>query len=415
MKIKKLTAILIAAGMCLNVCACGGKTSDVSEKNTGTEIVETSDTPDASVDGDSVAESEQESEEDINNSEVGTETESKTDITADAENADESETEEIESKEEVTDENSDATNEEVSVDVAVSDKTDEESVQNESADAQPATEISKDELSAESTEEAADDTTEATVDDSTDITAEDATETAESENETALAAAEPVVLDNISYSQEQMEQIYQFYDGSVFAGDSVLLGFRNFSARSDDPLSSRLQFLAAGSLSLHNAFWPVSEKSVHPLYQGEQHQIWESLQLMNAQKVFLFFGINDVSYGVEESVPLYQQLVDKIKEYCPNIDVTIISATYTLKDMGKGQLNNSNIAAFNAATADLAAQNGWGYIDLASVLSDGAGNLAPQYCSDGFLHESNAAYKVWNQMLIHYAAGRLGIQGTPVE
>ena len=222
-------------------------------------------------------------------------------------------------------------------------------------------------------------------------------------------------LENMHYSDEQMEQIRQFYNGAVFAGDSVLLGFRNYSAKSSDPMLTQLQFLAAGSLSLHNAFWPVSEKSVHPLYQGAQYPIWESMQMMGASKAFLFFGINDVSYDLDESVALYPQLIDKIRELSPNMEITIISATYTLKDMGKGRLNNTNIAAFNASVKALAEQNGWGYIDMATVLSDGAGNLAPDYCSDGFLHESKKAYNVWTQMLVRYAAERLGLQETPVE
>ncbi|WP_051204868.1 GDSL-type esterase/lipase family protein [Butyrivibrio sp. VCD2006] len=222
-------------------------------------------------------------------------------------------------------------------------------------------------------------------------------------------------LENMHYSDEQMQQICQFYNGAVFAGDSVLLGFRNYSAKSSDPMLTQLQFLAAGSLSLHNAFWPVSEKSVHPLYQGAQHPIWESMQMMGANKAFLFFGINDVSYNIDESVALYPQLVDKIREYSPGMDITIISATYTLKDLGKGKLNNTNIAAFNQGVRALAEQNGWGYIDMATVLSDGAGNLAPEYCSDGFLHESKKAYNVWTQMLVRYAAERLGLQETPAE
>ena len=217
------------------------------------------------------------------------------------------------------------------------------------------------------------------------------------------------------YSDEQMAQICAFYDGTVFAGDSVMLGFRNYAKKSSDPMVSKLSFLAAGSLSLHNSFWEVSSKSVHPLYQGEQHPIWESIQMMGAKKAFLFFGINDVVYNLDESMSLYAQLVEKIKEYSPNIEITIISATYTLKDKGKNKLNNANLAEFNRSAQALAAQNGWGYVDIANPLSDGEGNLAPQYCSDGFLHENNKAYDVWTSVLKKYASDRLGIQGSAAE
>ena len=42
------------------------------------------------------------------------------------------------------------------------------------------------------------------------------------------------------------------------------------------------------------------------------------------------------------------------------------------------------------------------------MLSDGAGNLAEKYCSDGELHENELAYRVWVMMLKAYAAERMG-------
>lgn len=217
------------------------------------------------------------------------------------------------------------------------------------------------------------------------------------------------ILAEMGYTPAEMTAICDFYDGSVFVGDSVLLGFRRYADRSSDPILKKMKFLTAGSFSLHNSFWDVSKKSVHPLYQGNQYQVWDSISMMGAKRAFLFFGINDVSYGVEASVPLYPQLVAKIQERSPGIEINIISATYTLQGKGKGGLNNQNIAAFNSSVMQTAAQNGWGYIDIATVLSDGAGNLAPQYCSDGNLHESWSAYKVWTQELARFAARRLGL------
>ena len=215
-------------------------------------------------------------------------------------------------------------------------------------------------------------------------------------------------LESRVYSAEQEAQIAEFYRNTVFTGDSVLLGFKNYCAKSSDPLLKNLKFLASGSYSLHNAFWEVSEKSIHPLYQGQQYPLWESIPMMGVERAFLFFGINDVSFGVDESLSMYPLLIEKITGAAPGLDVTILSATYTLKDKGKGSLNNTNLASFNAGATKLAAERGWGYIDLATVLSDGAGNLAEKYCSDGELHENELAYRVWVMMLKAYAAERMG-------
>ncbi|MCR4641995.1 MAG: hypothetical protein K5697_08195 [Lachnospiraceae bacterium] len=214
----------------------------------------------------------------------------------------------------------------------------------------------------------------------------------------------------IQYSAEEEQKIQDFYENTVFTGDSVLLGFRNYCARSEDPLCKKLEFLASGSYSLHNAFVEVGEKSIHPLYQGQQYPLWESIPMMGAKRVFLFFGINDVSWGVQDAINLYPLLIERIQEAAPGIDVTIISATYTLAGAGKGGINNANLAEFNEGVAKVAAERGWGFIDMANTLSDGNGNLAPQYCSDSFLHETSEAYDVWYLMMKAYAAERLGIR-----
>ncbi len=215
-------------------------------------------------------------------------------------------------------------------------------------------------------------------------------------------------LESITYSADEEALIAEFYRNTVFTGDSVLLGFKNYCAKSSDPLLKNMKFLASGSYSLHNAFWEVSSKSIHPLYQGQQYPLWESIPMMGAERMFLFFGINDVAFGVEDSVSMYPLLIEKICDAAPGIDVTILSATYTLKGKGTTGLNNTNLAAFNAGAAATAAQKGWGYIDLATVLSDGEGNLAEKYCSDGELHENELAYRVWVMMIKAYAAERLG-------
>lgn len=227
---------------------------------------------------------------------------------------------------------------------------------------------------------------------------------------TEATAIDLTELRSIQYSPEEEQKILEFFENTVYTGDSVLLGFRNYCARSEDPLCRELDFLASGSYSLHNAFVEVGDKSIHPLYQGQQYPLWESIPMMGAKRVFLFFGINDVAWGVQDAVNMYPLLIDRIVEAAPGIDVTIISATYTLAGAGKGGITNANIAEFNEGVKKVAAERGWGFIDLANTLSDGNGNLAPEYCSDGFLHETQAAYDVWYLMMKAYAAERLGIR-----
>ena len=199
------------------------------------------------------------------------------------------------------------------------------------------------------------------------------------------------------------EQINTFYQDAVFVGDSIMEDFQLYCRyRQSDPFLPQFRFLARTSFSLHNAAMPISKKSKHPIYQGEQRFIWDSVRMVGAKTVYMMFGQNDLDMG-NDSVQRYCSLIAKIKEQSPDAEFVIMSMTYTLAGKGKGPINNDNIRAFNEAMKVTAAQNGWGFIDMATPTSDGNGNLRPEYCSDHYVHHTNAAYRVWEDVLKEYA------------
>lgn len=207
------------------------------------------------------------------------------------------------------------------------------------------------------------------------------------------------------------EELAAYYGESVFIGDSIMVGFRNYSAKQESFVHD-IQFLAVGSYSAFNAMKPVADDNVHPLYKGKKTQLWDAVPLTDSKRAFLLLGMNDISIlGLEGARDQYKELIEKILEASPDIEIHIISVTYTLPDQGKGKLNNDNIAAYNVLLQEMAEKNGWGYIDLCTSISDGEGNLAEECCSDGFVHLTNAAYALWESDLIDYA----NAQNAPEE
>ena len=208
--------------------------------------------------------------------------------------------------------------------------------------------------------------------------------------------------------EENAEEIDAYFDGSVFVGDSIMLGFRNYAMKRQDTFLSRMGFLAAGSFSANNALWEVGGDSVHPVYQGEQRQIWESISLMGSKKVFIMLGMNDLNItGLEGTCEKYEELIGKIKEANPETEIHIMSMTYVLKGKEAGKLNNDTIREYNGMLKAMAEENGWGYVEVADALADGNGDLAEEYCSDGFAHQNPEAYDVWVSVLRKYAGEHL--------
>ena len=205
------------------------------------------------------------------------------------------------------------------------------------------------------------------------------------------------------------EELAAYYGSSVFIGDSIMVGFRNYCAK-QKTFAHNIQFLAAGNYSVFNALKPVTANSVHPMYRGKKYQVWNAIPLIGSQRVFLLLGMNDLSIlGLEGARDQYKLLIDKILEVSPNVEIHLISVTYTLPNLGQKTLNNENIAQYNLLLQKMATENGWGYIDLATPISDGNGNLAAECCSDGYVHLTKTAYGLWENALVDYAC----LQTTP--
>ncbi len=221
-------------------------------------------------------------------------------------------------------------------------------------------------------------------------------------------------LEEIDISEEEIDA---YYSNSVFLGDSIMLGFRNYTRKqAEDSFLKQIQFLAAGSYSASNSLWGVTAESVHPLYQGKKLQAWDSIEKIAPDKVFICLGLNDLNIsGLQGSLDNYKELIRRIQEKSPEVEIHIISMTYTLVGASSGKLNNDTIREYNLMLLDAAIANGWGYIDVANALADDNGDLAAAYCSDGFVHQTAAAYDVWTAVLREYARADLRVETAFAE
>lgn len=203
-----------------------------------------------------------------------------------------------------------------------------------------------------------------------------------------------------------LEDADKFFEHSVFIGDSVMMGFRNYVMGQPQGFLGGPEFLVSGSFSLRMALSKISETTIHPIYQGEQHYIWDSISMMGAKKAFLFFGLNDIDMeGVDGTCENYIEVIDKIKETSPETEIFIISTTNMLTGSEKGGLNNDNIRLLNDKMKEYCAETDVQYIDIAGFLTAEDGGLKPEFCSDAYVHQTYAAYEVWTKVLRGYASG----------
>ncbi len=200
-----------------------------------------------------------------------------------------------------------------------------------------------------------------------------------------------------------------YFDDVVFVGDSISTGLSYYEAAND--VLGKAQFLTSVSLSATNALWEISDKSVHPRYNGQKMKVEDAIPLTGAKKVYIMLGMNDiVSLGVDKSVRNFTTLCNKILQNAPYVQLYVESVTPRTNQGAKsdnGVLNNKNITLYNKKLSALCQERGWYFVNVAEVMFDSTGYLNRSYCSDpnGMgMHFANAGCKVWVEYLYTHTA-----------
>ena len=122
------------------------------------------------------------------------------------------------------------------------------------------------------------------------------------------------------------------------------------------------------------------------------------------EKIFLLVGINGLSaYNVEICLVEYEELLDMLREECPNASVYIQSLLPVGAEFDAyGTIANDTVRTFNRRLEAIAKERDLPYIDLYSLyVKDGA--LNPALTRDG-LHLNFNCYGPWAEAIAEYLA-----------
>lgn len=199
-----------------------------------------------------------------------------------------------------------------------------------------------------------------------------------------------------------------YFDDAIFIGDSVSLKLNLYvtkSRQSNSSLLGKAQFLTAGSMGSGNALQPVSDDSIHPLYNGEKMSLADAVAASGAKKVYIMLGMNDLAvYGVDGAAANMETLLKGILEKTPDASIFVQTATPLVKakNIETNKLNNTNLRLYNEKLAEVCANNGWYLVDVCSAVQDSEGNLTQSYCSDPDdmgIHFTDEGCDVWIEYL----------------
>lgn len=192
------------------------------------------------------------------------------------------------------------------------------------------------------------------------------------------------------------------FENSVFIGDSVSLGFSRYCMRNGKLKDTN--FLTVGSYSVASALsmdMSVNKGFSHPMYNGKETPLKTALEEIKPKNAFICLGINDVAiYGVDGTVKNYCKLINMIRKINPEVHVYVVSTTLMVDNAQGRNLRNIGIINLNHNMKQLCETNeNLDYIDIMSALQSEDFALNGSYCSDGYIHQSNSAYKIWLEKL----------------
>ena len=176
-----------------------------------------------------------------------------------------------------------------------------------------------------------------------------------------------------------------WFDDAVFIGDRVtaqLAAYVENQRLTNPTLLGGATFLATDSLSCGTALAPVSETSAHPTVNGEKMSLEDAVYMLDARKVFIMLGTNDLAaYGVEGSVSNLSRMLTLIREKTP--DAQIYIQTVTPRAATSASLpSNQSLFEYDLALYKQSITAGLRLVDVAYVMRDEAGTLSMDYCAD---------------------------------
>lgn len=177
-----------------------------------------------------------------------------------------------------------------------------------------------------------------------------------------------------------------YFADAVFIGDSRMEGFRNQSGITQGT------FLTGVGMDVVNIF----EKPYIYMY-NEYITVYQALINTHYKKVYVMLGTNNLGEpDFNDFKENYRVCLGEIKKLAPDAIIYVISVAYVeeAKVEDSTYVNNRNIDAVNEKILELCESEGYYYVDINEVLSNGNHSLTEGATSDG-VHMYDSYCKIW--------------------
>lgn len=187
-----------------------------------------------------------------------------------------------------------------------------------------------------------------------------------------------------------------YFSDAAFVGDSITTGIKIYD------IMSNADVFAETGLGLHNIMTRECIK------RGDTKvTILDALAQTNPKKIYVMLGGNSLGTYEQDALAAYANFVRAIRKQHPDSILYIQSVLPihepTYQKQYRNSLTNEKIRSFNALLQTLCTEEGYIYLDVASVFVDEQGAMPSQYTPDG-VHINSAQYIMWFDYLKKHTA-----------
>ena len=186
-----------------------------------------------------------------------------------------------------------------------------------------------------------------------------------------------------------------YFEDAVFIGDSRMEGFRAFSG------ITKGSFVTAVGMELENFYTDTQIATA----KGNM-TVLDALGNINYSKIYMMLGTNELgAYDMNEVQSNYRKVLEDIKQKSSSTDpiVYVYSVIYVDESLVETDyVNNVNVDTINLEILKMCQEEGYHYINLNEILSDGNHSLISGASEDGIHLTQEYCQKWLDYTKLHY-------------
>ncbi len=189
-----------------------------------------------------------------------------------------------------------------------------------------------------------------------------------------------------------------WFDNAAIVGDSITYFLWQTESKNDG--LGKMTFVSRHGVSIHS----LVNRSKNMYFEGHEMYLEDIVAKVNVPRIYIMLGCLDFQVDASRTLLMdhWEQLLDRIEEKAPDTEIVIVSNIPCFTEKTEPTVFNIAVEETTVKLRQLAADRGYGFLDLGYYVQDHYGRMPAIYCKDEF-HMNDEGNLAWMKLLRFYA------------